>query len=117
MHELGIVFQIIKEVEEVANKNNVKAVKKVILEIGEVSTIVPKYLEDVWPWACKHNSTFMKDCALEIILLKAISYCNDCEELYDTLPSGKKCPRCNKDNTYLVSGNEANIKNIEVETK
>ena len=36
MHELGIVFHIIKKVEEVAAENSVSAVNSVTLEIGEV---------------------------------------------------------------------------------
>ena len=115
MHELGIVIEIIKQVDDIAEKNNVNNVKKVVLESGEVSTIVPKYLYDVWPWACKKRSKYMKDCKLEIIELKAISYCNNCEKLYDTVPTGKICPYCNKQDTYLVKGNEVNIKNIEVD--
>ena len=57
----------------------------------------------------------MKDCKLEIVELKAISYCINCEQLYDTIPSGKICPRCQKQDTYLVKGNEVNIRNIEVD--
>ena len=114
MHELGIVFQIIKQVDEIAAKNNVKEVKKVTLEIGEVSGVIPKYLEDCWKWAVLHRSQFMKDCELQIINLKATSFCQDCNEMYDTSPSGRKCPKCGKQNTYLVTGNEVSIKDIQV---
>ena len=48
MHELGIVFHIIRQVEEIAVSNKVNEVKKVTLEIGEVSGVVPSYLEDCW---------------------------------------------------------------------
>ena len=114
MHELGIVFHIIKQVDEVAEQNHVKEVKKVTLEIGEVSGVIPKYLDDCWKWAVEHRSTYMKGCALEIISLKAKSYCEDCGEMFDTVENGKICPKCKKQNTYLVTGNEVSIKDIEV---
>ena len=114
MHELGIAFQIVKEVDALAEKNKTKAVKKVTLEIGEVSTIVPRYLYDIWPWACKNNSKHLKDCQLEIIELKAISYCKKCKKFFDTVNNGVICPKCKKTDTYLVKGNEAVIKSIEV---
>ena len=114
MHELGIVFQIIKQVEEVAVNNNATEVKKVTLEIGEVSGVVPKYLLDCWKWAVKNRSEHMKECELQIISLKATSYCEDCEETFDTVTNGKICPKCQKQNTYLITGNEVSIKNIEV---
>lgn len=52
MHELGVVFHIIKSVKEVANENKVSKVNKVVLEVGEVSAIVNVYLQDCWKWAC-----------------------------------------------------------------
>ncbi len=115
MHELGIVFSIIKQVEEIAVANKVKRVTEVTLEIGEVSGIVPKYLTDAWSWAVEHRSNYMKGCALNIITLKAKSFCTNCETAYDTLAHAKICPNCGSDKTYLLTGKEANIKDIKVE--
>ena len=51
MHELGIVFHVIKSVEEIAQENELTKVSAVTLSIGEVSGIVPSYLTDCWRWA------------------------------------------------------------------
>ena len=51
MHELGIVFYIIKDVKEAAAENGVSHVDAVVMNIGEVSTVVPEYLTDCWRWA------------------------------------------------------------------
>ena len=48
MHELGIVFNIIESVEQVAAENGIARVSTVTLELGEVSGIVPEYLADCW---------------------------------------------------------------------
>lgn len=48
MHELGIVFHIAKRVEEIAEQHQVQQVNSVTVEIGEVSTVIPEYLEDCW---------------------------------------------------------------------
>ena len=48
MHELGIVFHIIDTIEEIAKEQNLKKVASVTLEVGEVSTVIPSYLEDCW---------------------------------------------------------------------
>lgn len=113
MHELGIAFHVVKEIEDFADKNNLGNIAGVTLEIGEVSGVVPQYLLDVWPWACEHRSKHLKDSKLNIVELKAISYCEDCKETYDTVPQGKKCPRCGGGNTYLVEGNEIKIQSIQ----
>ena len=81
MHELGIVFHIAKKVESIAVENHVNHVAKVVLEIGEVSTVVPSYLEDCWKWKCT-KSEILKDCALEIEMIPAVTFCEDCEKTY-----------------------------------
>ncbi|MBR1758144.1 MAG: hydrogenase maturation nickel metallochaperone HypA [Lachnospiraceae bacterium] len=114
MHELGVVFHIIDSIEEVAKENEVSHVSKVVLEVGEVSAIVNDYLEDCWNWAVKKHP-IMTDCKLEIRDIPAITFCEDCKQTYETVKYGKTCPYCQSGHTYLVQGNEANIKEIEVE--
>ena len=113
MHELGVAFHIVSEVDKIAEANHVKQVKSVTLEIGEVSSVIPVYLQDVWKWAVDNRSKHMKGCELKIIVTRASSYCEDCQKLYHTT-EGKKCPYCGSDKTYLVTGNQTNIKDIEV---
>ena len=114
MHELGIVFHIIDEVKEIAIENKVKHVNSVTLEIGEVSTLIPSYMEDVWNWAVKKEE-LMTDCKLNIEVIKAETYCEDCGNVYETVKYAKICPKCGSEHTYLIKGNEKNIKEIEVE--
>ena len=48
MHELGVVFYVVKDVKKVAEENHVEKVSAVTLEIGEVSGILHDYLTDCW---------------------------------------------------------------------
>ena len=48
MHELGIVFHIIRTVEDVAKQNDVTCIRRVTLQLGEVSGVVESYLQDCW---------------------------------------------------------------------
>lgn len=113
MHELGIVFHIVKTVENIAFENQVSKVGKVVLQIGEVSTIIPSYLVDCWNWKCS-KSELMEGCKLEIETIPAITFCEDCGGTYSTIQHGKICPYCSSACTYLVQGNEHEIKEIEV---
>lgn len=114
MHELGIVFHIANSVEEVALANNVKHIASVTVEVGEVSTVIPEYLMDCWKWNCKRNPMFT-DCQLIFEKIKAVTFCEDCQSQYPTVEYGKICPNCNSENTYLITGNEVNIKEISVD--
>lgn len=112
MHELGIVFHVIKSVKAVAEENNLTEISKVTLSLGEVSTVIPEYLTDCWTWAAAKEE-LLKDAELAIEMIPAVTYCEDCQQTYGTVEHGKICPYCKSEHTYLIQGNEALIKEIE----
>ena len=99
MHELGVVFHIIDSLEEVAKENDVTQIQSVTIEIGEVSTVIPNYLTD---------------CAMKVEILPAITWCDGCKQEYPTVQHGRICPYCGSEKTWLLKGNELNIKEVEV---
>ena len=113
MHELGIVVHVIKQIEQLAKEQNVKEVKELTLEVGEVSGIVKQYFVDAFEWS-KKRTEFMKDCKLNLIILEAISYCEDCKDTFPTVKHGIHCPKCGGENTYLVTGRDVSIRDIKV---
>ena len=113
MHELGIVMKVVEEAEKAAKENNVLKVKKLTMEIGEVSSVVPDLFRDCFEWA-KKRTEHLKETELEMILIKGISYCMDCKKTYDTTKYAKICPHCGSEKTYLVTGDEITIKGMEV---
>lgn len=112
MHELGTIYYVIDTVEKLVVENNLDKVSSITLEVGEVSGIIPEYLTDFWLYARKKTSYF-QDTELKIEPIKAVTYCQDCAQTYPTIPQGKICPHCGSGNTFLVTGNEYNIKEIE----
>ena len=113
MHELGVVFHCIKEVNEIAAENKVARVNSVTIQLGEVSTVIPELFEDCWNWAVK-KETVLKDAKIHIERINAITFCEDCRKEYPTVEYGRTCPFCGSERTYLVQGNEFMIKEIEV---
>ena len=51
MHELGIVFHVIRAVENIGREQGLTDVASVTLELGQVSGVVPHELESCWKWA------------------------------------------------------------------
>ncbi len=113
MHELGVVFYVVRDVKKVAEENRVKKVSAVTLEIGEVTGIVHDYLIDCWNWARKKEPV-MEEAKLKIDQIDAVTFCEGCGEEYPTVAHGKICPYCGSERTYLRRGNEFLIKEIEV---
>lgn len=100
-------------VEKAAQDAGATRVTRLDLEVGEVSTVVPDYFRDCYDWAIK-KSRYMQDCKLNLVVVAGISYCKDCKKTYRTTAYGKACPLCGGYHTYLVSGRDVMIKDIEV---
>ena len=113
MHELGVVFYVVRDVKEVAEENQVNKVTCVTLEIGEVSGIIPEYLIDCWNWA-RQKEPVMEEAELKIESIEAVTYCEHCRREYPTVKYAKTCPYCGSEQTYLLRGNEFLIKEVEV---
>ena len=114
MHELGIVVHISKTLEELAQENNITDIRRVTLQIGKVSGIIPEYLVDCWKYY-KKKVPLIENSTLEYEWIEAITICNECEKTYDTIQYGRECPYCKSEHTVLLQGNECLIKEIEAE--
>ncbi|MCI8372901.1 MAG: hydrogenase maturation nickel metallochaperone HypA [Lachnospiraceae bacterium] len=114
MHELGVTFHIMDHLERVAEENQAVKICKVTLELGEVSTVIESYLQNCWKWAAAKRPLF-EEAELVVETLPAITFCEECDQTYATVEHGKICPYCGSGSTYLLQGNEFNIKEIEVE--
>lgn len=112
MHELGIVYHIIRDVENVARANDVGRVSSVTLLLGEVSGVVPDLLLDAWRWAAD-KKPITEGAELVVEPLEAVTHCEACGRDYGTVEHGKTCPHCGSGETYLLQGQEVMIKQIE----
>ena len=103
MHELGIVFHVIRAVENIGREQGLTDVASVTLELGSC-----------WKWAAARTE-LMPRAALRIETVPAVTHCGGCGRDYDTVPQGRTCPYCGSEDTWLVQGNEVNIKEIEAQ--
>lgn len=91
MHELSIVTYVVKQVQEIAKENNLTEIESVTLEFGEVSGIVPEYLEDCWNWYTK-KEPIIQGTKFLYEIIPAVTWCDDCKTTYPTVQYGKTCP-------------------------
>ena len=96
MHELGIVFHLIKMVDEVGEQNSLTSVSRVTLTLGEVSGVIPDYLADCWKWAAEKDD-LVRGSELVVEEAPAVTLCNACGRTYGTVAHGKICPHCGRD--------------------
>ena len=114
MHELGIVTHVADTLEDVAKENNLTKIGSVTLEVGEVSGIMTEYFIDCWDYF-KVKKPLLEECTLKLETTPAVTHCENCNKEYPTVKYGKTCPYCGSGETFLLSGNECSIKEIEAE--
>ena len=110
MHELGVVFEVVKKVESIAIANGVTQIDTIVLQIGELSSMIPKYIESCFPAAV--DGTMMQDTKLKIEILPGNALCKSCNKVFNLIEHKGKCPLCGGDNLELISGKAFMIKEI-----
>ena len=114
MHEMGIVLHLAKTLDATAQEESLNKIGKVTLQVGEVSGIMTDLFCDCWNYF-KVKHPILSDSILVIEPIKAITHCDDCNKDYETIEHGRQCPYCGSYETYLVTGNQCIIKEIEAE--
>ena len=112
MHELGIVIDIVKQVEEFSLEQKIDEIERLVIQIGELSGVVPHYIEDVYPIAVEKST--LKNTKLEIEMLPGIGSCKSCGFTYNLFQNNNICPLCDSKEYEVISGTEFNIKEIHV---
>ena len=111
MHELGVVFEIIKTVEKVAIEQNIEEIDTIVMEVGELSSIVPMYLEECFPAAIDNRLRF-KNTKLKIEIIPGEAKCLQCSKVFNVVENKGYCPECNSFDKELLRGREFIIKEI-----
>ncbi len=111
MHEVGIISSILKTVERVVDREELTHVEAIVLEVGELSGVVPHYMEECWP-AAVYKTRFV-DTKLDIKVIPGILLCDTCGTKFNGYHCDLKCPNCQEDRRHTpLSGRELIIKEI-----
>jgi hydrogenase nickel incorporation protein HypA/HybF len=110
LHELGVVIEVIKTVEDFAKKNGVTKIDTLVLQIGELSSIIPQYVEACYPAAV--DGTLLQETKLKIEILPGNAICKKCNKVFNLIANSNKCPNCGSKDWGLLSGKEFMIKEI-----
>ena len=110
MHELGIMYHVVEQVLRVVETNHLSEVEAIILQVGEFSSVVPRYLHACFPAAV--DGTVLENTKLEIETLTANGICKACKKIYPLLEHSKVCPECQCEDYEMISGTEFYLKEI-----
>ena len=110
MHELGIMYHIATQVLKIVEENELTEVEAIVLQVGEVSSVIPRYLHACFPAAV--DGTLLENTKLEVEVLIANGICRDCGKVYALEEHSRKCPYCGGTEYEMISGSEFYLKEI-----
>ncbi len=113
MHEYSIVQNLLDLCDQNAEQNNATVVHRVVLGIGELSSVEPQLLKTAFDTF--KLDTIAKDAVLEIKRTELKSECMDCKAEFVPTLDNFLCPKCESANTKLVSGDELLLLSLEIE--
>ena len=110
MHELGVLIEAINTVENFAKKNGVTKIQTLVLQIGELSSTIPRYIEACYPAAV--DGTLLQETELKIEILPGNAICKTCNKVFNLIENKSKCPHCQSRDFDILCGQEFMIKEI-----
>lgn len=122
LHEFAFAYNIFKVAETTALKYNAKKITEVYLEVGELTLIVPELLKQSFKMATTGSIAEGAKLIIEIVPGKV--KCRECDKI-STISLTEEaqltglqlftCRYCGSNNTEIVEGKKANVKNIKIQ--
>lgn len=111
MHELSYISRLANLAIETATANNALTVESITIQVGEMTGLVPEYLQNYYPSAVK--GTILEGSRLEIEYLHVVAKCSNCgNEFTPSKEDEYLCPKCHNSASSILHGREFLIKNI-----
>ena len=112
MHEIGIVRQLIRTVTAFAEANDVQDIREVVVDCGELSLVIPEYVEELYPVIAKDS--ILKDAKLTIHTVPGLAECEECDEVFNVVENKGRCPNCGSFEKTVMSGKDFCVREIIV---
>lgn len=111
MHEISVLEEAVKLVEEVAEQNQIEHVTYVALEVGELTGYLPVFFEKYFPIVTEDKPR-VKDAVLHMDLVKGEALCMECQTLYNVMKNEGTCPKCKSREKKILGGQQFLVKEI-----
>lgn len=113
MHEMSLAEGVLQLVEETAQREKAQRVKLVVLEIGQLSSVVPDALR--FCFEAVTRDSIAQGATLEIIQTPGAGWCTPCGSTVAMRELYGECPKCGSYQVQPTEGTEMRVKEIEIE--
>jgi hydrogenase nickel incorporation protein HypA/HybF len=104
------MINVVETIENLARENGLSTIDTLVLQVGELSPVVPQYIRACYPAAV--DGTLLQDTKLEIEIIPGNALCRPCGKVYNLIENRQVCPHCGKTDYEILSGREFMIKEI-----
>ena len=112
MHEIGVVRAMLRTVSDYAAAKGVSRVSEIVADCGELSLVIPEYVEELYPPVVK--GTPLENTKLIVNIVPGMAECEDCDEIFNVIECNGHCPNCNSFNKTVLSGRDFTVREIHV---
>ena len=112
MHEIGIVRSMCRTVLDYMEENNVAAISEIVCEVGELSLVIPQYVEELFPPVAE--GTPLEGAKLILETVPGMAECDDCDEIFNVIEHEGYCPNCGSFEKTILSGKDFLIREIRI---
>ena len=113
MHEISLLEDVLKILEDNAVKQGFQRVTHLWLEIGALSCVEPEALRFGFDMVMKR--TLAENAKLDIIEIPGQALCPDCGKNVAVLSLHDPCPDCGIFGLQFIAGMDMRVKQLEVE--
>lgn len=103
---------MVRTVLDYAGENHIGTIEAIVLQIGELSLVIPAYVTELYPIVVK--DTALRDTRLVIETVPGMAECDDCDEIYNVIENEGVCPSCGSMRKTVLSGRDFLIKELLV---
>jgi len=115
MHEIGIVRELLRTVTAFAEANGISEIHEVVADCGELSLVIPEYVEELYPVVTK--GSILENAKLTIRSVEGLAECESCDEIFNVVRHKGYCPNCGSFEKTVLSGKDFIVREIVVPEK
>lgn len=113
MHEISIAQNLLDLIDETVKKHNGKAVSRVTIKIGKLSSVEPPLLQTAFD-ALK-GKTVAENANLIIHIQEIVAICNTCNRVFTLNGFDLQCPQCKSSDIDIVEGRDMVLESLDIE--
>ncbi len=112
MHELSIAEALVRQIQDVLEKEHVSRASSVTVRVGALSGVNTPALDAAFPFACESAGLSTPDLIVEDVPVAL--FCRTCQTSSDAVLPFMVCAHCDSTDVDVRAGHELMLKSVQL---